>query len=191
MTPTEIVLLVAGVLDELGAPYVLVGSLASSAHGIPRSTNDADLVVQLEPRHVPALVARLSVSFYLDQAAADRAIASGRSFNAIHLDTGFKVDMFVPAAGAFGHQQLARRVREAADPQVPERTLCVATAEDVLLAKLLWYRSGGMISDRQWQDVVGLIRVQGPSLDVGYLQTWARQLGVDDLLRQALAEGRA
>lgn len=191
MTPTEIVLLVARVFEALGVPYVLVGSLASSARGVPRATNDADLVVELRQEHVALLVAQLTEFFYVDETAVERAIASGRSFNAIHLDSGFKIDVFVPPPGGFGHQQIARRVREVAITGGVSRELEVATAEDVMLAKFLWFRDGGNTSDRQWQDVLGLIRVQDAALDLDYLLAWATRLGVTELLQRALHEGRA
>jgi hypothetical protein len=168
---------------------VLVGSLASSARGVPRATNDADLVVGLRQEHVAPLADHLSSAFYVDADAARRAVASGRSFNLIHLDTGFKIDLFVPPPGGFGLQQIARRVREVAQAGADRAELEVATAEDVLLGKLLWFRSGGMTSERQWRDVIGLIRVQQEALDLDYLRTWAATLDVADLLERALAEG--
>lgn len=189
MTPTEIVLLVARTLESLGVPYVLVGSLASSARGVPRATNDADMVVGLRQEHVAPLADHLSSAFYVDADAAQRAVAYGRSFNLIHLDTGFKVDLFVPPPGGFGLQQIARRVREAALAGDERAELEVATAEDVLLGKLVWFRSGGMTSERQWRDVIGLIRVQQEALDLDYLRAWAATLDVADLLERALAEG--
>jgi hypothetical protein len=191
VTPVDIVLLVARTLESLGVPYVLVGSLASSARGVPRSTNDADIVAALSVAHVGPLVARLSPDFYVDEEAVRRAVAAGRSFNAIHQDTAFKIDVFVPPPGGFGHQQLLRRVREEAGSAASPQPLYIATAEDVVLAKLLWYKAGGRASDRQWQDIVGLIRVQDSALDATYLRAWASTLGLSDLLAQALAEGGA
>jgi len=189
VTPTEIVLLVAEVLDALGVPYVVVGSLASSARGVPRSTNDADVVAQLEHGHIASLVNRLSDGFYVDGAAVERAVVQGRSFNAVHLDSGFKIDVFVPPPGGFGRQQLARGVQEDAGSGTERRKLRIATAEDILLAKLLWYRAGGMVSDRQWQDALGLVRVQQTALDLDYLRAWAAKLELADLLERVLTEG--
>jgi len=188
VTPTDIVLLVASLFDTLGVPYVVVGSLASSARGVPRSTNDADIVADLDIARVGLLVRALSPAFYVDEAAVERAVNDGRSFNAIHLESGFKIDVFVPPAGGFGRQQLARRVRENAGSEAAPRELCIATAEDILLAKLQWYRAGGLVSDRQWRDVVGLMRVQGAGLDQAYLRAWAARLELTDLLERALAE---
>ena len=186
MTPTDIVLLVADTFDALGVPYVLVGSLASSARGVPRSTNDADIVAALRHTHVEPLVARLSTDFYIDGTAVERAVSMGRSFNAIHRQTAFKIDVFVPPAGGFGHQQLARGVREETGTEGSRRALCIATAEDVIVSKLLWFKAGGRLSDRQWQDILGLIAVQGSALDVPYLRDWASRLGLEDLLESAL-----
>lgn len=112
MTLTAVVGLVAAALDAAGVAYVLVGSLASSARGYPRATNDADLVADLRGEHVGTLVGALEEGFYIDADAVARAVTHHRSFNAIHHASGFKVDVFVPAPGGFGRQQLARRVAE-------------------------------------------------------------------------------
>lgn len=96
MNITDVLLRVVTVLDQLGVPYVVVGSLASSAHGFPRTTNDADIVADLRREHTDPLVAAPGTEFYVDPAAIERAITRHRSFNAIHHGSGFKVDVFVP-----------------------------------------------------------------------------------------------
>jgi hypothetical protein len=184
---TDVLLHVVRVLDGLGVPYVVVGSLASSARGLPRTTNDADIVADLGREHAGPLADALGTEFYVDQDAIERAVARHRSFNAIHRDSGFKVDVFVPPPDGFGRQQLARRSPEHIDP-AGALTVCVATAEDVVIAKLDWYRASGCQSDRQWRDLVGVIKVQGPAIDCEYLRRWAAQLEVSDLLERALAE---
>ena len=178
---------VVSVFDDVGVPYVVVGSVASSARGFPRTTNDVDIVADLRPEHVPAVVARLGHEFYVDQEAVSRAIALCRSFNAIHAESGFKVDVFVPAAGSVGRQQLARRTLETLGAEGGQR-LFVSTAEDVVLAKLEWFRASGETSERQWRDVVGVLRVQGAAIDRTYLREWAVRFGVLDLLERALAD---
>jgi hypothetical protein len=188
MTPLAIALRVAHVLDALSVPYVLVGSMAAAAWGFPRTTNDADIVAGLQAHHIDPLVAALAAEFYVDRAAVERAVTHWRSFNAIHLETAFKVDIFVPPAGGFGRQQLARRTQTRIGPEPDADMLAVATAEDTVLAKLDWYRSAGSSSDRQWQDVVGVIKVQGHALDYAYLREWAERLGLAALLDRALSE---
>lgn len=188
MSPTDIVLQVAGVLDALGVPYVLVGSMASSAHGFPRTTNDADVVADLALPQAEPLVSALTPDYYVDRSAVDRAIVQFRSFNVIHVASAFKVDVFVPRPDGFGRQQLARRSREPLGPGLEAPSLYVATAEDVVLSKLQWYRASGDASDRQWHDLVGVMKIQGGSLDRSYLQEWATRLGLSPLLERAFAE---
>ena len=187
MNITDVLLQVVTVLDRLGVPYVVVGSIASSARGFPRTTNDADLVADLRSEHADPLVAALGTDFYVDRAAIERAITRHRSFNAVHHGSGFKVDIFVPPPDGFGRQQLARRSREHLD-STGALAVFVATAEDVVIAKLEWYRASGGQSDRQWQDLVGVIKVQAPAIDREYLRQWAARLDLSDLLDRALAE---
>ncbi|MCX6544369.1 MAG: hypothetical protein NTV05_08135 [Acidobacteria bacterium] len=186
-TITDVLLQVINVLDELDVEYVLVGSVASSARGFPRSTNDADIVADLRPEHTDRLVASLGGEFYIDPGAVARAVVGHRSFNAIHHASGFKVDVFVPPPDGFGRQQLARRSQEHLDPAGPQAVF-VATAEDVVLSKLDWYRASDGMSDRQWHDLVGVIKVQAPTIDLAYLRQWAARLGLTELLDRALAE---
>jgi len=185
--PIEVVLQVIEVLDRLGVPYLIGGSFASAAHGVARATMDADLIAELRPEHAEPLTHALQDTFYVDVAAIQEAILRHSSFNLIHLETMFKVDVFIPRRRAFERSQFARRVRQVVATE-PERLAYVASAEDIVLAKLEWYRLGGEVSDRQWQDVVGVLRVQRGGLDLAYLRHWATELGVADLLEKALSE---
>ncbi|HEY7818629.1 MAG TPA: hypothetical protein VIG29_10450 [Vicinamibacteria bacterium] len=185
--PTEITLIVAGILDRLGVRYAIGGSLASSLHGVFRASVDADVVADLRLDQVEPLGRALGLAFYHDQAAMRRAIELRRGFNVIHLDTMFKVDIFIPKDRKFDESQLQRRKAHiiASDP---DRSAFVASAEDTVLAKLDWYRAGGEVSEQQWRDVLGIIEVQSRRLDRDYLGSMAESLGVSDLLNQALAE---
>jgi hypothetical protein len=178
-------LVVAGVLDRLGVANTVGGSVAASFAGEPRSTIDVDLVVALEEPHVDALVAALGDDFYVDAAALRRAIRLRSSANLIHHATQLKIDLFVAGGTALDAQQLARRMPVDVGAG---RILHVHPPEDVLLQKLRWYRRGGDASHRQWRDVLGIVRVQGAGLDVGYLRANAGALGVTDLLDRALAD---
>jgi hypothetical protein len=186
----DAMLAVISALDDVGVAYVLVGSVASSAHGFPRTTNDADIVADLRLEHIDPLVEGLRETFYLDADAVARAIVRHRSFNAIHRASGFKVDVFVPPPDGFGRQQLARRSEEHLDPE-RSQVVFVATPEDVVISKLEGYRASGETSDRQWRDVVGVIKVQEPTLDLEYLRHWAARLDLTGLLDRALAEASA
>ena len=176
---------VAAALDAAGVRYFLGGSVASALYGEARSTRDVDLVAAMLPPHVEAFLAALGDGFYADAATIRTAVATRRSFNIIHLDTMVKVDIFIFKADAFGRSQFARRTARQLS-QDDSASIYVASAEDTVLAKLQWYRQGGGVSDRQWTDVLGVLKVQGTTLDRAYLEEWARELGLTDLLRRAL-----
>lgn len=180
---------VARVLERLDIPYVVGGSLASSLHGIPRSTNDADLAVELGQEKVRPLVEALEGRYYVDEERARDAVRRQASFNVIELATMFKVDLFVLGAGPLDREELARRQRI----ELPESgdEVEVASAEDTVLQKLHWFQIGRGVSDRQWQDLLGVLQVQGSRLDRQYLDRGAGLLGVEDLLRRALREAGA
>jgi hypothetical protein len=179
------VLRVVDVLEELSIPYHLGGSFASSMHGVPRQTRDADLVVDLEPRRIRALVSQLEPDFYVEAAMIRDALLHRGSFNIVDLGTGFKVDFFLHGSEPFDRSEFRRHhlFRISDDPP---RDVYVKSAEDTLLRKLEWYQLGGGISDRQWSDVLGILRVQKESLDFDYLHYWAGELGVSELLERAL-----
>ena len=183
----EITLLVTDALEQLGVPYVVGGSLASSFHGIPRATIDADVVAAIRPAHQTGLVKALRDRFYLDADAIRLAIEQRATFNLIHLETMFKVDVFIA-----GDDQVTRQELERGRPFVvtdaPERTLRIASAEDTIARKLHWYELGDGVSDRQWNDVVGVLKVAGASLDLPYLRRTAALLGVERLLDRAIEE---
>ncbi len=180
----EAVLEVVDVFEELKVPYHVGGSLASSVHGVPRQTNDLDLVAELSPAAAAVLVLRLQDRFYIDAAMIRRAIRSRSSFNLVHLATGFKIDVFVRGDAAFDRMELRRHGAHRLG-DLP-RDLMVKSAEDTVLRKLEWYRRGNEVSDRQWNDILGVIRTQGKLLDRDYLRKWAAELGVEDLLERAL-----
>ncbi len=177
------VLEVVDVLEELEIPYHVGGSLASSVHGVPRQTNDLDLVVDLNQATAAILVLRLRDRFYIDGERIRRAIRSRSSFNLVHLATGFKIDVFIYGRGTFDRMEFARHARHR--PEDLGRELVVKSAEDTVLRKLQWYRLGHEVSDRQWNDILGVIRTQGDRLDRDYLRQWAPELEVSDLLERA------
>ncbi len=185
--PLRVALAITSILDRLGVRYVTAGSLASSVHGEPRSTDDVDLVADLRAAHATPLVTALRGEWYVSEETVRDAIARGASFNAIHLASGVKVDVFVVGEDAFDAHRVARgrTVRVRAEPGA---VLQVDTAEYTVLRKLEWFRRGSETFDRQWRDVVGILRAQGAGLDRGELATWGERLGVSDLLARATAE---
>lgn len=174
---------VAAALDGLGVTFHVGGSLASSIHGFPRATLDADVVADLAPGQGQALRAALGAEFYADAQAMEEAIRDRRSFNVIHLRSMFKVDVFVLKDTPFDKESF----RRARPEPIGEggKPLRICTPEDTVLHKLIWYRKGDETSDRQWSDAVGVLKVQGQRIDSGYLTRWARELGIEDLLRRA------
>lgn len=189
MTPEQpealrVALEVIGLLERLGVDYHLGGSYASSIHGVPRQTQDVDLVVDLDEASVEALLVRLPDGYYSDLDSARDAVQRRRSFNLIHLASGVKLDLFVSGAEPFDREELSRS-REVRLPSAPERPLRVKSAEDTILRKLQWFRLGGEVSERQWDDVQGILDSQGAALDFDYLGRWATALGLEDLLARA------
>lgn len=172
---------VLGLLEQLGIIYLLGGSFASSIHGVPRGTRDADLLVELSREQARALAEGLGPAYYSDVAMMEDSLARGISFNVIHIATSFKIDFFPAGRGDFERSELARRQRE----PLGDHYAFVSTAEDTLLAKLRWYREGGECSDTQWRDIMGIVEVRADSLDDAYLEQWARDLGLGGLLERA------
>jgi hypothetical protein len=185
--PVVVTLQVVEVLDALGVPYLIGGSFASSVYGTYRATADVDLVADLTFEQVEPLVTALRDQFYIDAEMVRDAIRYRRSFSAIHLTTMFKVDVFIPPRRPYSQAQLERRIKRVIWPE-PECTAYLASAEDDILAKLEWYRIGGEVSERQWRDILGVLKAQGDRLDTAYLRQWAAALNVADLLEKALNE---
>jgi hypothetical protein len=183
--PIAVAATVVGVFESLGISITIGGSIASSFAGEPRSTVDIDVVASLVEGQVAALVTALSPDFYLDEDAVRRAVRTRSSVNLIHQPTMLKVDIFVAGGTPVDEEQLSRRlwVRVGDGIDLP-----IHPPEDILLQKLRWYQLGGCTSDRQWRDIVGIVRVQGPRLDLAYLDRQAPVLGVTDLLTQAMAQ---
>jgi hypothetical protein len=176
----------ADALDRVSVPYVVGGSVASGMHGMWRSTVDVDFVARITIKQVAELASVLGPDWYVDAEGARTGIPLGRSFNAIHMPSGDKFDIF-PATQQFHERQLERAVRLQVGVYGESVECPVATAEDILLAKLRWYRDGGEVSERQWNDVQGILAMN-PSMDHDYLKQWAEQLRVTDLLARAQAE---
>ncbi len=188
--PLAVTIQVTTVLDELGAPYLVGGSLAGAIHGLVRTTQDADLVVDMRDEHALPFAKAVQDEFYVDINVIYSAIRHQSSFNIIHLRTMFKVDVFIAKQRAFDKSQFKRRVARNITPDASQ-SIYIATAEDTILAKLEWYRLGEEVSERQWRDVLGIIKVQDARLDVAYLQRWAAELGVADLLEKALNDAQS
>jgi hypothetical protein len=178
---------VAEALDRLGVPYYVGGSVASSAHGIARASLDADVVAALAPEHIDRLIDRLAPRYYIRVDRLRAAAATRASCNLIHLEAMVKIDLFVSKDRPFDREAAARARPQAIDDAPGSPRFLIASAEDTVLAKLEWFRQGGETSERQWWDVVGVLRVTATA-DQAYLRRWAAALGVSDLLERALAD---
>jgi hypothetical protein len=171
---------------QLGVLYHIGGSVASSVYGILRATIDADLVADLHLEHVRPLVMQLEADYYIDEDMIRDAIKRRSSFNVIHLDTMLKVDVFIPKSRLFDQEELRRAQQEVLLEGT--RPFNIASPEGTILNKLEWYRMGGEVSDRQWNDILGVLKVQGTNLDMAYLRRWSVNLSVTDLLERALVD---
>lgn len=181
----EVTLKVVDALEALNINYVICGSAASIIHGVVRSTVDADLIADLKPEHAEPLVAALEKEFYIEPEFIMQAIKRKSSFNVIHQSTMFKVDVFVPKIRVFDQAQLSHRVQRVFG-QNPDRSVWFLSAEDIVLAKLEWFKIGGEVSERQWRDILGVLKIQRDKLDVDYMRKMGATLGVAKLLEAAL-----
>jgi hypothetical protein len=181
--PLQATVAAADALEAIGIRYAVGGSLASSVHGMPRSTRDVDLLAEVRPGDADRLAAVLEGAFHVDPESVREAVRDGSSFNVFHKETLFKVDVFVL------HDDLGRAELDRRDLHelVEGRGVFVSTPEDTVLRKLEWYRKGGELSDQQWKDVLGVLEVQAGKMDLAYLSSWAARLGIGDLLERALA----
>jgi hypothetical protein len=184
--PLAITAAVVRVLEKLGIRYLVGGSLASSVHGIPRSTQDIDLLIELPGRLVEPLAAELERDFYVDRDMILDAVHRRASFNVIDLKTMFKVDLFVSDRSRLLLEEMERR--QLVELGEPPASIQVCSAEDIIVHKLDWYEKGGRVSERQWSDLVGVLAIRGAALDLDYLRRWCAELGLTELLDRALAE---
>ncbi len=185
--PIAVALLVADALEALRLRYTVGGSLASSMSGEPRSTLDVDMVVAITENDIGSIVAALGTEFYVSEDALRRAVRERSTANLIHHRTSIKIDLFVMGSTPLDENQMQRRRRVQVSSD-PDRFLYMHPPEDILLQKIRWFRRGGETSDRQWRDILGIVKVQGDRLDRDYLQRNAVLIGGEDLLRRALGE---
>lgn len=184
--PLAVAIRIGQIFDALGVRHTIGGSIAASFAGEPRSTIDIDFVVALDHGAVAAVIAELGDEFYADAGALHRAIDTLGTANLIHQATQIKVDLFIAGGTPLDEQQLQRRLRIEVRPGM---AIYIHPPEDILLQKLRWFVRGGSVSDRQWRDVLSIIRAQAGRLDRQYLVVNSEILEVRDALERALSEG--
>jgi hypothetical protein len=185
--PTEFLLYVAELLERLGIPYHVGGSIASSAHGMYRASADIDFVIDPTTIQLEALARALEPGFYVSRSAMAEALSSRSTFNAIHDETSFKIDFFIKGTAPFDAEELRRSIRQEVGGERGHAVL-LKSPEDTVLRKLEWFRRGGEVSERQWQDVLSILAAARGQLDETYLERWALELGIADLLDRARKE---
>lgn len=171
---------------------MLTGSFASSIHGVPRMTLDADIVADINASQAEQLAELLGGDFYVDVEMIEDAVEQRTSFNLIHLDSMFKVDVFVLAERPLDRSGFQERQKAQFVSALPEEVF-VATPEFIIVKKLEWYEAGGRVSDQQYRDVLGVIEVQTASgtLDWVKMEKWVRDLGLASLLEQARGDAES
>jgi len=179
---------VAQALQKLQVRFCVCGSVAEAVHGGMGATANIDVVAELQKEQVAPLIQLLGETFYADEVSMKEAIARRSSFNLIHQGTFIKVDIFAPKDREYDQQVLERCAvaKLGVDEDSIEAPVC--QPEDIILAKLEWFRLGGETSERQWHDILGVIKLQYFDLDFEYLQKWAPEIDVADLLERALDE---
>jgi hypothetical protein len=185
--PTEFLVYVAELLERLGITYHVGGSVASSAHGMYRASADIDFVIDPTSDQLEALARALEPEFYVSRSAMAEALSRRSTFNAIHDQTSFKIDFFIKGSTPFDAEELRRSIRQVVGDERGHAVL-LKSAEDTILRKLEWFRCGGEVSERQWQDVLSILAAARGQLDGTYLERWSRELGNADLLDRARRE---
>jgi hypothetical protein len=188
--PQELIILegFADILERLGIDYAVGGSMASSVYGKVRFTQDADITVEPFMSQAEKLFELLKPQYYISKEAMYQALRQRSSFNVIHLESAFKIDVFIHKDTSFEKQLISRRRLLKLSDSL-KKPFSVISPEDIILLKLQWYRDTGHSSERQWDDVIGVLKVQADKLDFQYLKKWAGILRINDLLEKAVSGG--
>ena len=169
-------------LEHANIPYMISGSIGSSFHGQPRSTNDADIVIDPTLQQLTAFIKLLGSDCYASKEAAQEAVANRSMFNIIDTQFGHKVDLIIRKDRPYSQQEFARRTKT----HFWGMDAYVLSPEDSILSKLEW--SKGRQSEAQFKDALGVLMTQKETLDFDYLKKWANELGIDDALNNLLKE---
>jgi hypothetical protein len=179
---------VISAFDKLSILYYIGGSIASSVYGIARATMDVDIVADIKIENIFPLKQILGNEYYIDENMIEEAIHRVSSFNLIHLETMIKIDVFIHKHQSYQEESLRRKQKDTIEDSEDATEFYFSSPEDIILNKLQWYEMGNRISERQWLDVTGVIKVQQKKLDIVYLRKWGKDLGLLDLLTAAFQE---
>ena len=173
-------------LEQFGIAYAIGGSIASSIYGNVRFTQDTDITVEAFDNLAEKLIDSLKNEYYISEQAVYQALRQRGSFNAIHIESAFKIDIFIQKDTAFEKQLISRRKLLKLSDML-DKSFSVVSPEDIILLKLCWHRDSGYESERQWNDVLGVLEIQGDRIDFEYLRKWAVILEVSELLDRAIS----
>lgn len=171
--------------EEHSIAYYVGGSVASSLYGMARATMDVDLVADIKVEHIVPLKSSLEHNYYIDEEMILEAIRRKSSFNLIHLETMIKIDVFIIKDEPYQSKALERKRLDTIEEGDAGGKFYFSAPEDIILNKLHWYEIGNRVSERQWLDIIGVIKIQGELLDLNYLEQWAKQLQLWELLEKA------
>jgi hypothetical protein len=181
--PIALALTMAAIFEQLNIDYYVGGSVASSLWGENRATLDLDLVADLKTEQIPDFLQAIQTDFYVSETAIQEAILHQNSFNLIHFQTNEKIDIFIHSTQPLAQIEMQRRQKITVDTE--GKQIYLSTAEDIILQKLIWYELSNRIGDRQWRDILGVLKTQTKRLDFAYLKQWAEHENLTDLLNEA------
>lgn len=174
---------VVNILEELKISYFITGSVASGLRGQFRATNDIDIVIDLDREKIVPFHKKLEHQFFVDEEHIINSVSSGNSFNIIHIETVLKVDFFTKK-DELQSTQLERSSSVVIPFSNPIISAKIASDEDVIISKMIWYKKGGYHSERQYRDILGVINVAGSKLDWNYIEKWSKKLELIDLYKK-------
>lgn len=178
MTADEAVVALVGALEAVSLPYMIVGSLASNFHGIPRSTRDPDFVIELVPGGLERLAGELPSGLTLQRQGTFEVVTGTTRYLVELVDSSFVCELFVRSDDPHDLERFSRRQRVS----MFDRLTFVASAEDAIVTKLRWATDAHRLKDRE--DVRNMLAVRGPDLDWAYLRRWSAEHGTAALLEQ-------
>jgi hypothetical protein len=185
--PLSVVNILTNIFEKLSVEYLIGGSLASSLYGIPRATQDVDVVADIRVTQVNALIENLRASFFVDEDMIQKAVKTRETFNIIDREYLFKIDIFMCGVDEFSNKEMERRVLFQVPDSISQK-IYLCSPEDIIAHKLYWYKLGNLVSERQWLDAANVLKVQNEKLDFRYLKEICTSRGVIDLLEKALKE---